>query len=168
MQTKVIGGTVLQVDGPTQIAGTQHSLWVLTLPDGSVVIVREESHGLGGSPCAIQPPSGPDVWHYNIEYQKPRGNRGNKTTVFNLHMAVWRHGNDTCFSCWNINPKRCIYSNCVDGDEMNRVQDTIREVANSVLQALQTVAEVSWEVAMAIAAAILWILTTPFRQNAFA
>jgi hypothetical protein len=163
MRRDSVGGVVFNVDGPRRVAGTQHAIWVLNLPDGSVVIVREESHGLGGCPCQHQPPMGQDIWHYNIEYQKITGPRGNKRAVFNLHMAVWKTGPRTCFSCWNINPKHCVYSDCMDGDEMTRVQNTVREVAQSVLNALQAVAEVGLEVGLALATAIIWILTRPFQ-----
>jgi len=167
-QNARIGEVAFKVDGPQRIAGTQHELWVLELPDGSRVIVREEEHGLPTGPCAHQPPRNVDVWHYNIEYQVPVGNRGNKRQVFNLHMAAWRDGSNTCFSCWNINPSRCIVSNCVNGDEMDRIQDTIRDVAQSVLDALQFAAEMSWAVAMAIAAAILWVLSQVFARESYA
>lgn len=172
MKTVILGGTPAKLSGPDVIAKVQHARWQFDLPDGSVVVVREEEHGMPvNTPCTVRPPGGlggPDVWHYNIEYQKPTGYRDKKKIVFNLHMAAWRQGNDTCFSCWNIDPSRCIYSNCLDGDQMNRVQDTIREVATAFMNALQAVAEVSWEVVLVIVGVIFWILTSPFKRDAFA
>jgi len=173
MKTVHLGENIVaKLSGSDVYAKTQYARWQFDLPDGGVIIVREEDHGFPvNTPCAVRPPGGtggPEVWHYNIEYQKPNGYRNNKTTVFNLHMAAWRQGADTCFSCWNINPPRCIYSDCLDGDQLNRVQDTIREVAQAFMQALQFVAEVSWTVVVALVGVIIWILTTPFRREAFA
>ncbi len=148
--------------------------WEQRFPDGSMIIIREETHGLGHCPCEHQPPD-EDVWHYNIEYQAPLNGGTKNRSVFNLHSAVWASAGRACFAIYNAyhvsasnRVSRCIYSDCVDEGDRQRVEDAIHEVALEIQSALQAAAGIvgqvlsfAWDVMVAIATFIVWAILSP-------
>lgn len=167
---------------------------MIPVPSNGVVLVREESHPMGGCPCSHCPPPGDSTWHFNIEWQKPNSN-GKNRAVFNLHIAVWQIGDNVCFASWNNRPSpKCVYSNCVDGTTLEEMQHFVRNIAEEIKEdvggALQSaynmlmnLGGIAWEIFQAIGAtllalgeiavqvivaivlAFLWVITYPLHRG---
>jgi hypothetical protein len=157
--------------------------WEPPLPDGSRLLIRQEAHGLGNScPCPHCPPATAEVWHYNIEYQAPTNGGAKNRSVFNLHAAVWRGTGQACVAIYNIRHlsrsnvvRTCVFSDCFDPQDEQRVKDEIDQLAREIQAQLQAAAGVAgqvlswaWNVIVAIAGFIIGILLLPFRQPGFA
>ncbi len=124
---------------------------VLPLPgNAGYLLLREESHRMGPTPCNPTPPVGPGVQHFNIEVQvcDVPGPGCSGQTIYNLHMAVWTDASGSpCYALWEnqLSGPRCLAANCVPGASLDEVWDAVKQAAkagfSTITEALQLILE---------------------------
>ena len=154
------------------------SIFVIPLPgQKGYVIIRDEAHPMGGSPCVPSPPAGVPVQHYNIEVQicDVPGPRCSGRAIYNLHMAVWTDASGTCYALWEnlLSGPRCLAADCLDGASFDEVWDIVKMAAraafDTIEEALQIILESVYNMhptlaavlAFSIAALIIVLIAIP-------
>jgi len=140
--------------GDLLAAGRPGYSWQLPLPDGSRLLIRQEVASLGPNcPCPHCPPPSQEVWHYNIEYQAPTNGGSRNRSVFNMHAAVWSGTNQACVAVYNVRHlslrdvvRTCVFSDCFDPDDQQRVQEEIEALALEIQAQLQSAAGMAGQV----------------------
>lgn len=129
----------------------QNGFIILPLPgNAGYLILREESHGVGQTPCVPTPPVGPDVQHFNLEVQvcDVPGQGCSGRTLYNLHMAVWVDSTGApCYALWEnqLSGPRCLAADCIPGASLDEVWDALKQAAQAgygtITEALQLILE---------------------------
>ena len=102
--------------------------------------------------------------------------------MFNLHAAVWSGGREACVAIYNVQYvsrrqtlRRCIFSECFDDEDRQKVRAAIHEVALEVQRQLQevmrmagVVVELLWNVIVALVTFIFFVILLPFRSPQYA
>lgn len=105
------------------------------------VLIRDESHSMGATPCTPTPPVGVPVQHYNIEVQicDAPGPGCSGRTIYNLHMAVWVDATGACYALWEnqLSGPRCLAADCIDGASFDEVWEVVKTAARAAFDTIE-------------------------------